>query len=420
MGIYEGFSKDQLFLRKKEIEKRFSYYKKQNLKLDMSRGKPSSEQLDLSNVIFDYNGSFISEEGYDCRNYGLPDGISEMKKIFAEILGVSSENVIVGNSSSLNMMYDAFARAYLFGINACEPWSKLNKVRFLCPAPGYDRHFAICEQFNMDMITIPMNDNGPDMDMVEELVREDELIKGIWCVPVYSNPTGVIYSDDVVKRLAGMKTKAADFRIFWDNAYAVHHLYEENSILNILDECKKAGNQDRVYMFTSTAKITFAGSGVAAIASSIENVRQIKEKICIQTIGPNKINQLLHARFFKNYDDIKTHMEKHAKILRPKFEAVSEILNKNLSGLGIASWTTPRGGYFISLDVHEGCAKSVVSKAKEAGVILTPAGATFPYGYDPKDRNIRIAPTYPPLDELKKAVEILCICVELSVLEKIL
>ena len=420
MGIYEGFSKDQLFLRKKEIEKRFSYYKKQNLKLDMSRGKPSSEQLDLSNVIFDYNGSFISEEGYDCRNYGLPDGISEMKKIFAEILGVSSENVIVGNSSSLNMMYDAFARAYLFGINACEPWSKLNKVRFLCPAPGYDRHFAICEQFNMDMITIPMNDNGPDMDMVEELVREDELIKGIWCVPVYSNPTGVIYSDDVVKRLAGMKTKAADFRIFWDNAYAVHHLYEENSILNILDECKKAGNQDRVYMFTSTAKITFAGSGVAAMASSTENVRQIKEKICIQTIGPNKINQLLHARFFKNYNNIKTHMEKHAKILRPKFEAVTEILNKNLSGLGIASWTTPRGGYFISLDVHEGCAKSVVSKAKEAGVTLTPAGATFPYGYDPKDRNIRIAPTYPPLDELKKAVEILCICVELSVLEKIL
>lgn len=420
MGIYEGFSKDQLFLRKKEIEKRFSYYKKQNLKLDMSRGKPSSEQLDLSNVIFDYNGSFISEEGYDCRNYGLPDGISEMKKIFAEILGVSSENVIVGNSSSLNMMYDAFARAYLFGINACEPWSKLNKVRFLCPAPGYDRHFAICEQFNMDMITIPMNDNGPDMDMVEELVREDELIKGIWCVPVYSNPTGVIYSDDVVKRLAGMKTKAADFRIFWDNAYAVHHLYEENSILNILDECKKAGNQDRVYMFTSTAKITFAGSGVAAMASSIENVRQIKEKICIQTIGPNKINQLLHARFFKSYDGIKAHMEKHAKILRPKFEAVSEILNKNLYGLGIASWTTPRGGYFISLDVHEGCAKSVVSKAKEAGVTLTPAGATFPYGYDPKDRNIRIAPTYPPLDELKKAVEILCICVELSVLEKIL
>ncbi|HEY8499538.1 MAG TPA: aminotransferase class I/II-fold pyridoxal phosphate-dependent enzyme [Clostridia bacterium] len=420
MGIYEGFSREQLILRKKEIEQRFSDYKKQNLKLDMSRGKPSSEQLDLSNAMFEYCGSFISEEGFDCRNYGLPDGILEMKKIFAEILGVCPENVIVGNSSSLNMMYDAFSRAYLFGINGCEPWSRLEKVRFLCPVPGYDRHFAICEQFNMDMISIPMDENGPDMDMVEELVSKDELIKGIWCVPMYSNPTGAIYSGDVVKRLAGMKTKAPDFRIFWDNAYAVHHLYEENSILNILDECKKAGNPDRVYMFTSTAKISFAGSGVAAMASSVENIRQIKEKIAIQTIGPNKINQLLHARFFINYEGIKAHMKKHAELLRPKFEAVSDILSKNLSGLDIASWTTPRGGYFISLDVHDGCAKNVVSKAKEAGVTLTPAGATYPYGYDPNDRNIRIAPTYPPLDELKKAVEILCLCVELAVLEKIL
>jgi len=420
MGIYEGFSREQLIIRKKEMEQRFSDCKKQNLKLDMSRGKPSSEQLDLSNAMFEYNGNFISEEGFDCRNYGLPDGISEMKKIFAEILGVGPENVIAGNSSSLNMMYDTFSRAYLFGINGCEPWSRLNKVRFLCPVPGYDRHFAICEQFNMDMISIPMDENGPDMDMVEELVSKDELIKGIWCVPMYSNPTGAIYSDEVVKRLAGMKTKAADFRIFWDNAYAVHHLYEENSILNILDECRKAGNPDRVYMFTSTAKISFAGSGVAAMASSIENIRQIKEKIVIQTIGPNKINQLLHARFFKNYDGIKAHMKKHAQLLRPKFEIVSEILNKNLAGLGIASWTNPRGGYFISLDVYDGCAKNVVSKAKEAGVTLTPAGATYPYGYDPNDRNIRIAPTYPPLDELKKAVEILCICVEIAALEKIL
>ncbi|NLM27861.1 MAG: aminotransferase class I/II-fold pyridoxal phosphate-dependent enzyme [Clostridiaceae bacterium] len=420
MSVYEGFSKQQLIIRKKEMEQRFSCYRKQNLKLDMSRGKPCSEQLDLSNAIFEYNGDFITEEGCDCRNYGLPDGISEMKKIFAEILGVGSENVIVGNSSSLNMMYDTFVRAYLFGINGCEPWGRLEKVRFLCPSPGYDRHFAICEQFNMDMITIPMKEDGPDMDMVEELVREDELIKGIWCIPMYSNPTGAVYSDDVVKRLAGMKTKAADFRIFWDNAYAVHHLYEENKILNILDECQKAGNADRVYMFASTAKITFAGSGVAAMASSLDNVRQIKEKISIQKICSNKINQFLHARFLKDYDGIRAHMEKHAKILRPKFEAVSDILSRNLSGLGIASWTTPRGGYFISLDVHEGCAKKVVEKAKEAGVTLTPAGATFPYGRDPNDRNIRIAPTYPPLEELKSAVEVLCICVELAVLEKIL
>ncbi|NLG89549.1 MAG: aminotransferase class I/II-fold pyridoxal phosphate-dependent enzyme [Clostridiaceae bacterium] len=420
MGVYEGFSKQQLILRKEELEQRFSLYKKQNLKLDMSRGKPCSEQLDLSNAVFEYNGDFTTEEGFDCRNYGLPDGIPEMKKIFADILGVSSENVIIGNSSSLNMMYDTFVRAYLFGISGCEPWNRLEKVRFLCPSPGYDRHFAICEQFNMEMITIPMNEDGPDMDMVEELVRDDESIKGIWCVPMYSNPTGAVYSDDVVRRLAGMKTKAADFRIFWDNAYAVHHLYEENKVLNILEECERAGNPDRVYLFTSTAKITFAGSGVAAMASSVENVRQIKEKMSIQTIGSNKINQLLHARFFKNYDGIKAHMEKHARILRPKFEMVSKILNDNLSGLGIASWTSPRGGYFISLDVHEGCAKKVVAKAKEAGVTLTPAGATFPYGRDPKDRNIRIAPTYPPLEELKSALEVLCICVELTVLEKIL
>jgi len=420
MGVYEGFSKQQLILRKEELEQRFSLYKKQNLKLDMSRGKPCSEQLDLSNAVFEYNGDFTTEEGFDCRNYGLPDGIPEMKKIFADILGVSSENVIIGNSSSLNMMYDTFVRAYLFGISGCEPWNRLEKVRFLCPSPGYDRHFAICEQFNMEMITIPMNEDGPDMDMVEELVRDDESIKGIWCVPMYSNPTGAVYSDDVVRRLAGMKTKAADFRIFWDNAYAVHHLYEENKVLNILEECERAGNPDRVYLFTSTAKITFAGSGVAAMASSVENVRQIKEKMSIQTIGSNKINQLLHARFFKNYDGIKAHMEKHARILRPKFDMVSKILNDNLSGLGIASWTSPRGGYFISLDVHEGCAKKVVAKAKEAGVTLTPAGATFPYGRDPKDRNIRIAPTYPPLEELKSALEVLCICVELTVLEKIL
>lgn len=420
MGVYEGFSKQQLILRKEELEQRFSLYKKQNLKLDMSRGKPCSEQLDLSNAVFEYNGDFTTEEGFDCRNYGLPDGIPEMKKIFADILGVSSENVIIGNSSSLNMMYDTFVRAYLFGISGCEPWNRLEKVRFLCPSPGYDRHFAICEQFNMEMITIPMNEDGPDMDMVEELVWDDESIKGIWCVPMYSNPTGAVYSDDVVRRLAGMKTKAADFRIFWDNAYAVHHLYEENKVLNILEECERAGNPDRVYLFTSTAKITFAGSGVAAMASSVENVRQIKEKMSIQTIGSNKINQLLHARFFKNYDGIKAHMEKHARILRPKFEMVSKILNDNLSGLGIASWTSPRGGYFISLDVHEGCAKKVVAKAKEAGVTLTPAGATFPYGRDPKDRNIRIAPTYPPLEELKSALEVLCICVELTVLEKIL
>ncbi len=420
MKMYEGFTKEQLIERKQVLEKRFAQYKAQNLKLDMSRGKPSKEQLDLANGIYQQVTDFISEDGIDCRNYGIPDGLPEMKRIFAEMLDVATDEIIIGDSSSLNMMYDTIARAYNHGLLGGTPWSRLDKVKFLCPSPGYDRHFAISQLFGMEMITIPMLQDGPDMDMVEKLVRDDEAVKGIWCVPKYSNPTGVIFSDTVVKRLAGMKTKAEDFRIFWDNAYSVHHFYEENPLLNILDECEKAGNPNRVFIFASTAKISFAGAGVAAMAASRENIRHALSQISIQTINPNKVNHLLHARFFKNYDGIKEHMKKHAEILRPKFEAVTAILKKNLDGLNLAKWSNPRGGYFISLDVPTGCAKKVVAKAKEAGVTLTPAGATYPYGIDPDDKNIRLAPSFPPMAELTQAIEIVCTCIELVALEKVL
>lgn len=420
MKMYEGFTREQLIKRKQVLEERILQYKAQSLKLDMSRGKPSKEQLDLSNGLYEQVTDFKSEDGIDCRNYGIPDGLPEMKRIFAEMLDLASDQIILGDSSSLNMMYDTIARIYNHGLLGGKPWSRLEKVKFLCPSPGYDRHFAISQLFGMELITVPMLEDGPDMDLVEALVRDDETVKGIWCVPKYSNPTGAIYSDTVVKRLAGMKTKAEDFRIFWDNAYSVHHFYEENPLLNILEECERAGNPNRAFIFASTAKISFAGAGVAAMAASRENIRHALSQISIQTINPNKVNHLLHARFFKNYDGIKSHMKKHAEILRPKFEAVIAILKKNLEGLNVAQWTSPRGGYFISLDVPGGCAKKVVAKAKEAGVTLTGAGATYPYGIDPEDKNIRLAPSFPPLAELTQAIEIVCTCIELVVLENVL
>jgi len=419
MKMYEGFTTEQLIERKQVMETRFVQYKAQNLKLDMSRGKPSKEQLDLSNGMYTQVTDFKSEDGVDCRNYGMPDGLPEMKRIFAQMLDVASDQIIIGDSSSLNLMYDTVARAYNHGLLGAKPWSRLEKVKFLCPSPGYDRHFAISQLFGMELITVPMMDDGPDMDLVEALVRNDEAVKGIWCVPKYSNPTGAIYSDAVVKRLAQMKTKAEDFLIIWDNAYSVHQFYEENPLLNIMEECEKAGNPNRVFIFASTAKISFAGAGVAAMAASRDNIRHTLSQISIQTINPNKVNHLLHARFFKDYDGIKAHMKKHAQILRPKFEAVIAILKKNLEGLNVAEWTSPRGGYFISLDVTAGCAKKVVAKAKEAGVTLTGAGATYPYGIDPQDRNIRLAPSFPPLNELIQAIEIVCTCIELVALEKI-
>ena len=397
-------------------------FKKKKLKLDMSRGKPCPEQLDLTNgLLSSLDGNYLAEDGTDCRNYGGVEGLPEARRLFAACLGVQPEEIMVNGNSSLALMHDLIARAMLFGVDDQErPWGE-RPVKFLCPSPGYDRHFALCELFKIEMIPIPMQQDGPAMEEVEELVAHDESIKGIWCVPMYSNPTGVTYSDEVVTRLATMKTKASDFRIFWDNAYALHHLTDQpDRLLNILQACKEANNPDRVYIFSSTSKISYAGAGVAMLASSVKNIRRLAKLMSFQTIGPNKLNQLCHVRFFKDVANIQAHMKKHAALLRPKFDLVLEILQTELGNKNIATWTKPNGGYFISLNTLEGCAKKVVRLAAEAGVIFTKAGATFPYGYDPRDQNIRIAPTYPPLHELKLAMELFTICLQLASIEKIL
>ncbi|MDF2567560.1 MAG: putative transcriptional regulator, GntR family [Oscillospiraceae bacterium] len=410
---------------KDELLKKYDEFKGRNLKLDMSRGKPSVSQLDLSVGMMDCLTSkddFKTADGTDARNYAIFDGISEAKKLFADILGVSSSEIIVGGNSSLNLMYDTVQRALQFGVAGSEcPWNKLDKVKFLCPSPGYDRHFAICELFGIEMITVPMTESGPDMDVVEELVASDEQIKGIWCVPMYSNPDGITYSDDTVKRFAALKSAAADFRIFWDNAYCVHHLSDDQDhLLNLMDECKKVGTQDRVFMFASTSKVSFAGAGVAALAASENNLAFIKKQLSIQTIGHDKVNQLRHMRFFKDLEYLKNHMEKHAEIIKPKFDMVLTWLNKEIAPLEIASWKNPKGGYFVSVNTLEGCAKRTVELCKQAGVVLTPAGATFPYGNDPQDSNIRIAPTFPPVSELDLAMELFCLCIKIASVEKLL
>ena len=399
-------------------------FKKKGLKLDMSRGKPSAEQLDLSNEMLTHclDGDHISENGVDCRNYGVLDGIYEAKRLFMEMIGVGRWEIIIGGNSSLQMMYDVLAKAMLLGVkDSPKPWCKCEKVKWLCPAPGYDRHFAICEAFGIEMITVPMLSDGPDMDMVEKLVAEDEAIKGIWCVPRYANPTGVVYSDRVVTRFANMKTAAPDFRIFWDDAYCVHSL-DDNvpRILNILDECKHAGNPDRVLIFASTSKISFPGGGVAIVGASEENINFMKAQMAYQTIGYDKLNQLRHAKFFRTYEGILEHMKKHRAIIKPKFDAVLDALDSERAPLGAGSWSRPKGGYFISFDGEPGTAKRIVALCKEAGVTLTGAGATFPYGIDPEDKNIRIAPTYPELPELKAAMEIFCVAVKAATAEKLL
>lgn len=418
-------SREELRKRLSELEKEYEQFRAKGLKLDMSRGKPCKEQLDLSVEMLAYpyrDRIFKTASCADIRNYGLVDGLPEAKELFAQILGVSAAEVIVGNNSSLSMMYDSISRAMTFGVyGSPAPWGRLPKVKFLCPSPGYDRHFAICELFGIEMITIDMKDDGPDMDTVERLASEDDSIKGIWCTPKYSNPTGNTYSDDVVERLASMHTAAKDFRIFWDNAYVVHHLTDKpDSLKNILEACKKAGNPDRVFMFASTSKITFPGSGVAAMAASENNIDLIKKQLGIRTIGPDKINQLRHVMFFRDLAGIEEHMKKHAAILKPKFDMVNSILESRLGGKNIASWSKPNGGYFISFDTLPGCASAVVKMAGEAGVVFTPAGATYPYGKDPQDRNIRIAPTLPPIGELKTAMELMCICVEIVSIRKLL
>ena len=391
-----------------------------NLGLDMSRGKPSTEQLDLSLPMMDIlNSSSDHKSCIDCRNYGVADGIPEAKQLMAEMLEVKTEQVIVCGNSSLNIMFDLVGKAMIKGIMGNTPWSRLGNVKFLCPAPGYDRHFGIMEYFGIEMITIPMKQDGPDMDLIEQYVNNDESVKGIWCVPKYANPLGITYTDEVVKRFAKLTPAAKDFRIFWDNAYCVHHLYEneQDVLLNILDECQKENHPDMVYMLGSTSKVTFSGAGISAVASSVDNVKDILSQIQWQTIGYDKVNQLRHARYFKNKEGLDSHMLKHAELIRPKFEMVIEILERELGGTGIGSWTQPKGGYFISFDSMPGCAKDIVQKAKEAGVVLTGAGATFPYGKDPQDSNIRIAPTFPSVEELKLATELFVICVKLVTLD---
>lgn len=418
-------TREQLSAFKAECEKEYKGYKAKGMKLDMSRGKPSSAQLELSmdmlNVFTDAE-SMKDSDGVDCRNYGGLTGIPDAKKLFGELLGVNENEIIIGGNSSLTLMYDAVCRAWTHGVyGSSKPWSKCEKVKFLCPVPGYDRHFAITENFGIEMINIPMNSDGPDMDMIEKLVSEDESIKGIWCVPLYTNPDGFAYSDEVVRRFANLSPKAEDFRIFWDNAYCVHHLTDTpDRILNILDECKKTGKEDMVFIFASTSKITFPGAGVAVMAASENNIKQITKLLAFQSISFDKVNQLRHVKFFKNVDGIMAHMEKHRAIIAPKFKLVLDMLDKELAELAILDWNKPNGGYFIAVNTLEGCAKRTVQLCKEAGVVMTGAGATFPYGKDPEDRNIRVAPTLPPLSELEEAMKVFCVSVKLAAAEKLL
>lgn len=425
MTAYKNLSVEELKELKTKLDAEFEEVKARGLNLDMSRGKPSAEQLNLSMGMMDVLTSdtdLICQEGVDCRNYGVLDGITEAKQLLADMMEVPKQNIIIFGNSSLSVMYDQIARAMTHGVLGSTPWAKLDKVKFLCPVPGYDRHFAITEHFGIEMINVPMTATGPDMDIVEKLVAEDDAIKGIWCVPKYSNPQGITYSDETVRRFARLKPAAEDFRIYWDNAYGIHHLYEDkqDQLIEILEECEKAGNPNLAYKFSSTSKISFPGSGIAAIASSDENLAEIRKQMQVQTIGHDKVNQLRHARFFGDINGMVEHMRKHADILRPKFDAVLETLDRELGGLEIGSWIAPRGGYFISFDSMEGCAKAIVAKAKEAGLVMTGAGATFPYGKDPKDSNIRIAPSYPTLEDLKVAAEIFVLSVKIVSVDKLL
>ena len=421
---YQSMSRQELENLHGRLLSKYNEYKADDVKLDMARGKPDKQQLDISEEILGLitkNEQCIASDGTDCRNYGGLDGLASAKELFADVFGLRAENIILGENSSLNMMYDTVARAYSFGLcDSDRPWCMEEKIKFLCPSPGYDRHFAICELFGIEMITVEMHSDGPDMDTVKKYVESDSAVKGIWCVPKYSNPTGIVYSDDVIRAFAALKPAARDVRIFWDNAYAIHDFGKNIEILNILDECEKAGSPNMPIMFASTSKITFPGSGVALMSASTDNLNHMKKQLSIQTIGPDKINQLRHVAFFKNKQGMMAHMKRHADILRPKFEAVIDAFEKELSGTGIASWTTPCGGYFISFDSLPGCASAIYKLAFDAGLTLTNVGATYPYGKDPKDSNIRIAPSFPDIDSLKLAVERFIVCVKLASVEKIL
>ena len=424
MTSYAELNTAELDALKEKLLKRYGIFQKKKLTLDMTRGKPSPAQLDLSMDMLtgEISREFKSPSGLDCRNYGGLDGIKEAKELFASYMEVADDEVIVGDSASLKMMHDTIMGAMVYGmVNSDQPWGKLSKLKFLCPSPGYDRHFAVCQYLGIEMITVAMDENGPDMDSVEELVASDDAIKGMWCVPKYSNPTGITYSDEVIDRLASMKTMATDFTIFCDNAYAVHHLSDSHEPLkNLLSACKESGNPERVFLYGSTSKISFAGAGVAMMCASRKNIEFVLSKMQFQTIGPNKLNQLRHLLFFKDVAGIEAHMKKHASILKPKFDAVLNVLDEELAGSGIAEWSRPNGGYFISIDTLAGCAQDVIRKAAEAGVKLTPAGATFPYGNDPADRNIRIAPSFPSAADVKTAMELVAICIQLVSIDKLM
>jgi hypothetical protein len=425
MKPYAELSKTELEELLVQLKAEYKKMQAKDLRLDMSRGKPSLEQLDLSMGLMDVLNSdsdLRCEDGTDCRNYGVLDGIKEAKELMGDMMEVPYDHLIIYGNSSLNIMYDTISRSYTHGVMGNTPWCKLDKVKFICVVPGYDRHFGVTEYFGIENVCVPMLETGPDMDLVEKLVSTDESIKGIWCVPKYSNPTGNSYSDETVRRFARLKPAAKDFRIYWDNAYTIHHLYDldQDHLIEILAECKRAGNPDMVYKFASTSKVSFPGSGIAAIASSLNNLEDIKKQLKNQTIGHDKVNQLRHVRYFKNIHGMVEHMKKHADSLRPKFEAVESILEKELGGLGIAKWTNPKGGYFISFDTMDGCAKDVVDACKKAGVVMTPAGATYPGGKDPHDRNIRIAPSFPPAEDMKTAAQLLALCTKLVSVKKLL
>ena len=424
MKAITDYSSEDLNALLKDLQIQYQEARAQNLNLNMARGKPAAAQLDLSNELLNKMENYTLADGTDARNYGILEGIPECRQLFGELLGLNPDQMIIGGNASLNLMFDTLSFLCLFGTGGCKPWvwQKYNgtPVKFLCPVPGYDRHFKICEELDIEMISVPLKEDGPDMDIVMDLVRKDASIKGIWCVPLHSNPQGVCYSDHVVDQLASMETAADDFRIFWDNAYGIHHIYEEVPLKDILKACKDAGHPERAYYLFSTSKISFPGAGISLIASGPENIKELKEHMSAQTIGHDKLNQLRHVRFFKTPENIKIHMKKLAEELRPKFDMVLDKLDQNLSGTGLASWSTPKGGYFVSLDTLPGCAKRTVELARAAGVTLTGAGATYPYGKDPKDSNIRIAPTYPVIEELEKAMDIFTICVKIAGIEKIM
>ncbi len=422
MPQYSLMDTDSLKKEYNKLLSAYNSYKERGLELNMARGKPGAEQLNLSNDMLNVitpETNFKTEDCPDIRNYGGLSGIAEAQKLFANILGVNPENVFIGGNSSLNMMFDTIACMMELGNSGEQPWSKQERIKFLCPVPGYDRHFGVTEYFGIEMINVPMTPKGPDMDIVEKMVAEDASIKGIWCTPKYSNPQGITYSDETVKRFAALKPAAKDFRIMWDNAYCIHDISDTPDVLlNIFDECKKTGNEDMVFEFCSTSKITFPGAGVAAVAASKSNLEILKKRYNFQTIGYDKINMLRHVLYFKDLDGVLEHMKKHKTILQPRFNMVTDKLQNELADYAVAQWENPNGGYFVSVNVTEGCAKRVVELCKEAGVILTNAGATYPYGKDPKDSNIRIAPTYPPIEELEIAMNVFCVCVRLAAVEK--